>query len=72
VCGRAPRSLKAPFCASYSCVPLMMTVCAGRLTPQASVAVVHSTCAARAAHARARSGPGRAWPTARAARRGAP
>ena len=27
-----------------ACVPLMMTLCAGRLTPQASVAVDTSTC----------------------------
>ena len=40
----APSWVKEPFCASYSWVPLMMTVCAGRFTPQASVAVVHSTC----------------------------
>lgn len=39
-----PRSLNWPLCASYSCVPLMMTVCAGRFTPHARVAVVHSTC----------------------------
>jgi len=44
---RAPRSLNWPLWASYSCVPLMMTVCAGRFTPHASVAVVHSTCRAK-------------------------
>mmetsp|Transcript_3399 Transcript_3399/g.7067 ORF Transcript_3399/g.7067 Transcript_3399/m.7067 type:complete len:216 (-) Transcript_3399:1040-1687(-) len=38
-----PRSTKAPRDASYTCVPLMMTVCAGRLTPHASVAVQTST-----------------------------
>ena len=39
-----PRSVNPPFCGLYSWVPLMITVCAGRLTPQASVAVQHSTC----------------------------
>ena len=32
-----------PFSGEYTCVPLMMTVCAGRLTPHASVAVLTST-----------------------------
>jgi hypothetical protein len=41
----SPRSVKPPFWGLYSCVPLMITVWAGRLTPQASVAVQHNTCA---------------------------
>ena len=40
---RAPSSVQRPFSGLYTCVPLMMTVCAGRLTPQASVAVDTST-----------------------------
>jgi len=37
-------SPQAPFSGLYTWVPLMMTVCAGRLTPHASVAVDTSTC----------------------------
>ena len=36
-------SVHLPFSGSYTCVPLMITVCAGRLTPQARVAVETST-----------------------------
>ena len=38
-----PSSLNPPALGSYSCVPLMITVCAGRFTPHASVAVHTST-----------------------------
>ena len=37
-------SHQRPFSGLYTCVPLMITVCAGRLTPHASVAVLTSTC----------------------------
>mmetsp|Transcript_574 Transcript_574/g.1538 ORF Transcript_574/g.1538 Transcript_574/m.1538 type:complete len:267 (-) Transcript_574:621-1421(-) len=37
-------SVQRPFSGLYTCVPLMMTVCAGRFTPQARVAVLTSTC----------------------------
>ena len=37
-------SVHRPFSGLYTCVPLMMTVCAGRFTPHASVAVDTSTC----------------------------
>lgn len=37
-------SRKPPALGSYSCVPLMTTMCAGRFTPHASVAVHTSTC----------------------------
>ncbi len=37
-------SPQAPFSGLYTWVPLMMTVCAGRFTPHASVAVETSTC----------------------------
>lgn len=40
---RAPSSVHLPFSGLYTCVPLMMTVCAGKLTPQANVAVDTST-----------------------------
>ncbi len=32
-------SVHLPYSGEYTCVPLMMTVCAGKLTPQAKVAV---------------------------------
>ena len=37
-------SSQPPFSGLYICVPLMITVCAGRFTPHASVAVLTSTC----------------------------
>ena len=66
----SPRSVKPPFCGLYSCVPLMMTVCAGRLTPQASVAVQHSTCSdmARGAGRGKAQQSGHCWLLLRAAR----
>ena len=36
---KAPSSVHRPFSGLYTCVPLMMTVWAGKLTPQARVAV---------------------------------
>jgi hypothetical protein len=46
-CGHSIVSLQSPACMQallLTCVPLMMTVCAGRLTPHARVAVHTSTC----------------------------
>ena len=40
-------SPQAPFSGLYTWVPLMITVWAGRFTPQASVAVDTSTCSAQ-------------------------
>ena len=42
--GSAAAALRQASSGWLACVPLMMTLCAGRLTPQASVAVDTSTC----------------------------
>lgn len=39
-----PSSCQAPFSGLYTCVPLMITICAGRFTPHAKVAVDTNTC----------------------------
>ena len=41
---KAPNSTQRPFSGLYTCVPFMMTVCAGKFTPQANVAVDTRTC----------------------------
>ena len=46
----APSSTQRPFSGLYTCVPLIMTVCAGRLTPQASVDVDTKTWMCRSAN----------------------
>jgi hypothetical protein len=43
----APNSTQRPFSGLYTCVPFMMTVCAGKFTPQAKVAVDTRTCQIR-------------------------
>lgn len=40
----APNSTQRPFSGLYTCVPFMMTVCAGKFTPHANVAVDTRTC----------------------------
>ena len=44
----APSSVQRPFSGLYTWVPLMMTVWAGRFTPQARVAVETKTYRAKA------------------------